>query len=344
MPHDEIPVPERILVSRLRFLGDVVLTTPLVQNLRRLFPGAEIDYLTQEAYAPVLVNQTDIDRVWALPSVSGPAGMLRYLKLLARLRRRRYDWYLDLLFNPRSALTGVLIGARLRVGGDRRRRRRYYHRTFRDPEETRSAIEVHLEALRSLGFEVVNAPTRIDVPASERRKGERILESAGIVPSANPILLHPGGTWRAKRWPEGHFARLCELIGERGGGTVGILSGPGERDIARKVVDQSEARAALLPPLSLRQVSSVLSGAGAVVANDGGILHLAVALGRPTVGIFGPTETDIWFPYDGRTSVRLAYREIPCRPCHRHECGHRSCLTELPPESVWSALEEVMPS
>jgi heptosyltransferase-2 len=336
------PGPGRILVARPRFLGDVILSTPLLSNLRRHFPEAEIDYLTHAAHAPVLRGNPDLDRVWAIAPGGGAPGAARYLRLVRRLRRRRYDWYLDLLFNPRTALLGRWIGAGLRVGGDRPSRRRHYHVIFGHPGKLRSAVGVHLEALRALGYDAREGPTRVVLSDQEVQRGRERLVAAGFDPERPPVLVLPGGRWPSKRWPTGHFARFCDLVRDLEGVPAALLASKVERRIAEETARRAgPAAARLLPSLPLREAAAVVAASRAVVANDGGMLHLAVALGRPTVGIFGPTETDLWFPYEGKGPYRLAYRDIPCRPCHRHECGHTSCLTELPPAAVLEALEAV---
>ena len=120
------------------------------------------------------------------------------------------------------------------------------------------------------------------------------------------------------------------------------MSGPGEEGIAREVAHRAGGNVSILPLQPLRSLAGVLTGCLAVVANDGGVLHMAVALGRPTVGIFGPTEPDIWFPYNGRGPYALVTRNEECAPCHRRHCDDLRCLTGIEPEIVAERLLNVI--
>ena len=151
--------------------------------------------------------------------------------------------------------------------------------------------------------------------------------------------LHVGNRWAAKRWPEERYAALLRALPGIGARGV-VLAGPGEEALALRVAERAataaEGHPAVLAALPLRQYWGALAALDALVTNDGSPLHAGPALGVPTVGILGPTEPEIWFPYDRADGHQLLCREIWCRPCHRHECWRLDCLDWI---DVRDALE-----
>jgi lipopolysaccharide heptosyltransferase II len=329
----------RILVTRLRYLGDVILTTPAVTALKERYPEAEIDYATERPYADVLERNPDIDRIIRLSRDSR-----RVLGEIAAIRSSRYTACIDLFYNPRSAILLFLSGIPIRVGGSRKFRRRLYTHRFEIPAETRSAVAHHVAAMGIFDVARRDALPRVCLAQAEIDAGRELLDRTfGMRTSGRRIVaMHPGGTWQSKRWPPGSFAELARAVRERMGASVVLVTGPGEEGIADRVRTQSGGAAQVLPFQPLRTIAAVLACCDAVVANDGGMMHLSVAVGRPTVAVFGPTEPDIWFPYEGKGPFAVASRRMDCAPCHRHECESVECLESLEPRVVLGRLEEVL--
>jgi ADP-heptose:LPS heptosyltransferase len=232
----------------------------------------------------------------------------------------------------------------IRAGGARGIRSRLYTRRFTVPDETRSAISHHIAAMGVFDVAGADSLPRVYLSPEEREAGRKLLErEAGEPGAGGPVVaIHPGGTWQAKRWPASSFAALSLLIRERFGGRAVVVTGPGEEEIAESVQAAARGAARSLSHRPLREIASILASCDAVVANDGGLMHLAVALGRPTIGVFGPTEPDIWFPYEGRGPFALASRRMGCAPCHRHECADPECLEGIEPANVLGLLEKVI--
>jgi ADP-heptose:LPS heptosyltransferase len=319
-PAPDLPAPARVLVSRLRRIGDVILTLPLVDALRERFPGVRIDYLAEEDPAQAAIGHPAIERVLSFrPS---PSPLPAPVAVLRELRAARYDWTIDLYGNPRSAVLLALTGAPVRVGPARRLRRHFYTHAVPPVREPLSAIEHHLGALRALGIEVSGGAPRIHLTREELAQGRERLDGA-LPPGGARIGLHVGNRWPAKRWHPERFAALARALPGLGARAL-VLGGPGEEDAAAEVAERSGAPR--LPRLSLREYWGVVAALDALVTNDGSPLHAGPALGVPTVGILGPTVPEIWFPYGADEGHQLLHREIWCRPCHRHECARLDCL------------------
>ncbi len=329
----------RILVTRLRYLGDVILTTPAVSALRERYPEAEIHYATERPYADVLEKNPDIASVIRLSRDSR-----RALGEIAKIRSLRCTACIDLFSNPRSALLLFLSGIPIRVGAPRGVRRRLYTHRSAVPPETRSAIEHHAAAMGAFDVGMRDSLPRVYISPEEVDAGRELLDRTlgGREAGSRIVAIHPGGTWQSKRWPGGSFARLAVLARERLGARVVAVTGPGEEGIADRVRKESEGAVRVMPLQPLRTIAAVLASCDAVVANDGGLMHLSVALGRPTVAVFGPTEADIWFPYEGKGPFTLVSRRMDCAPCHMHRCGHLDCLEGIEAVEVLGRLRDVL--
>ncbi len=318
----------RILIVRLTALGDVLLATPLARALRRAQPAAEIDWLVAPPFTPLLEANPNLSRVF--PAERGVA---------ARLRARRYDLVLDLQNKPRTALLRASLGA-ARVVSLRKR-------TFSGaiasllgrerPATEPHAVELYLSLAARLG--VASAGTRLDLVIPERAR----LEAAPLLSrrgAASLWGLAPSTRWATKRWPIERFLELGQAAEERGAKLLllgGAADGP--------TLDALSARlgSALLGDtraLGTGGLAAAIEACDLVVANDSGPAHVAAALGRKLVVLFGPTAPSRWAPIG--SDVELLYRGLPCSPCSNHgsaRCplGTHACLAEIPASEVLAA-------
>jgi lipopolysaccharide heptosyltransferase II len=330
---------DRVLVTRLNYLGDVVLSLPMIDALRAAHPGIEIDYLTREPAASLLVPDSRLSNVFTWRD-----GVVPALRTIARLRRRRYRAVIDLYSNPRSAWLSWLSGAPVRVGGNRRGRRLLYtHRIGGAPG--RAATDVFLDYAAPFGVRGPAAKPSLAISADEQATAEALLKDEGVMQDGAPrVGVHPGGKWPVKRWPSAHFVELVRLL-QASGARVVLFTGPDERGATADVRTSTSADVTVLEPVGIRTLAAVLSRLDAVVACDGGVMHTSVAVGTPTIGIFGSSQSSVWFPYARFGPYRAAEIDVPCRPCHRHVCplGHTRCLNELMPADVAAMVDSVLP-
>jgi ADP-heptose:LPS heptosyltransferase len=329
-----VPPPGRgakILVTRLRYLGDVILSLPLVASLRQALPECELHYLTEAGPAELLQRERALDRVWIAPR-SG----LQMLGLARRLRGERYSAAIDLFCNPRSALLVRATGAPVRIG-EHRRARRHAYTLARRLVPGRSALEQHLDAMAALGLGRPPAARPVlTVSEEESARGAALWRRLASRPG---VLLHVAATQPAKEWPQGSAVDLCRAL-EHDGFPVVLSSAPHRPQPSAAVADS--AGVAHAPPLDLRSWLGFASHAVAVVSVDGAPVHAAVALGRPTVALFGPTDPGIWFPYAGFGPFRVLHAGIDCAGCDRDRCPERRCMAAIAPHAVREALQAVL--
>jgi len=335
IPLNEI---QRILVSRLRFVGDVILTTPMLRALREGFPSARITYLAEKPYDSLLKNHPDVDEVLAFP-LDDKKGQI---EIFLKLSRKHFDVAIDLFGNPRSALLTFLSGARYRIGGDYRGRKIFYTHRIRDDGEPKSAVAFHLEYLKPLGIPCDFSDPYIVITEDEKRWAREYLTSRGYDEKKQIIGIHPGASWPAKRWFPERFAALANKLASELGAQIFFTIGSGEEEIVKSVSKACKFFTAEPKVLSLRKLTALLSAFDLFISNDCGPMHMAPAVGTKTVGIFGPGEPEIWFPYSSKKAHRWVHREIDCSRCHRDLCDKMDCMRAIRVDDVFDAAIEAL--
>jgi heptosyltransferase-1 len=347
---------ESLLLTRLRYLGDVVMSTTLCEVLRAGDPDLRLGYLSEAGHGLVLAGHPLLDRVHLLrPGRRGSDAAARVrqsdhvaaaavgtIAMVRELRRARYDVAVDLFFNPRSAWLLWLAGIGVRVGGTRKWRQRLYTHTVQRQDAAanidgldelapgglgehlcRLAPLTHAETgLGLLAWAVANiAPgtLRPTLPAADRS------------PTAGRYLvLAPGATWPTKEWPDGHWRQLIAELAGLAAPPLKVLVPPGQEgrwaQLGRAF---TTVQVEVLPAQSLLDVRDLLAGAAGLISVDGGVMHMGVALGTPTLALFGPTDPSIWFPYEQMGPYKVLARAPACHPCDRHTCDAFICLPEL---------------
>ena len=329
-----------VLVIRPRFVGDVCLSTPVLTNLRRLAPQAALHYLTEEESAPLLVDDPRLARLW---TSSRKAGALDQARLAGDLRAQKFDVVLDLFCNPRTALWTALSGARWRVGYPHKKLRSAAYNVPVRPTE-KSAIEFHLASLRALGWETRYELPEITLAPAELLAARNHLAERGVTAGAAMIGFHPGARWPTRRWGAEDFSALGRIfLAERPRDWLLVFAGPGEEELARGIaLGVGSPRALAITDVALRRFAALAQLCRAFVAGDTGPTHVAVAVGTPTVGIFGRSEPERTFPYPESAGHRSIYSGVWCSPCVLDVCDHMSCMRAISPDWVWDVLKKTL--
>ena len=334
----------------MKFIGDVVLTTPLIRSVRNAYPDAYIAYMGEKNAVSLLEHNPNLNDI--IPFDFAKPTIFEQPRVAWQLRRRGFDLAIDLFGNPRSALLTYLSGAKVRVGAERKGRGSLYTVRVRDNGEPKTAIEFHNQFIRAAGISPTAMKTEIFITEDERREARIYLQwldhdTAPLDFSKTIIGLHPGATWPAKCWLPERFGELADILTAKLGAQIIITAGPGDGDAVKEVLRSSTASVKVIAGLPLRQLAAILSHCAAYVANDNGTMHIAAAVGTPTIGIFGPGEENIWFPYareQGHTALR---RDVSCHPCHLDFCnregdGFMECMKLLSVREVFLAVEQVV--
>jgi lipopolysaccharide heptosyltransferase II len=353
---------QRILLIRLRLIGDVAFTTPLIGALRRAYPGARIAYLVEPAAAPVVSGNPQLDEVIVAPRRRGLRRILDDVALARRLRRQRFDVVLDLHGGPRSAWLAWASGARERIGYDIAGRRWMYTRIAPRARDLRPRHSVRnqwdlLEAIPGWpGGSPDPARDRIAMAldaGADRRMGDRLAQ-AGVAQGDELVVVHVSAGNPFRRWPETFFAETAASLAAGGSRRrIVFSSGPSDREAASRIA--AEARARLgnaahriieLGEFDLQELRALIGRSRLFLGGDTGPLHVAASTDTPVVGIYGPTlaaRSAPWRP-ESLLTVSVERGDLPCRPCDQRVCapGDFRCLTQLLPAAVIAAAEEAL--
>lgn len=353
----------RVLLIRLRLIGDVVLSTPVIRALRRAFPDASLTYLVERDAAPVVAGHRDLDRIIVVERTHGLRRVLDDAKLAWQLRRERYDVVIDMHGGPRSSWLALATGALQRIGYDIPGRRWMYTRTIPRARELRARHSVLnqwdlLEGIEGWPGEAAD-PARDAVampidPEADRRMAAR-LGSAGVEAGHQLIVLHVSASNPFRRWPEPAFAQVvASLVSQSSDRRIILSSGPSDRLAADRIV---AAARALLPDAArgqvidfgefdLAELRALVERSVLFIGGDTGPLHVAATTTTPIVAIYGPTlparSTPWRNPSIPTESIEIA--GLPCRPCDQRVCapGDYRCLTAIKPADVVLAAERML--
>jgi ADP-heptose:LPS heptosyltransferase len=326
----------RILIIKLRAIGDVVLSTIVIPNLRRAYPDASIEFLTEKSAAPVVLNHRDVDDVIVFDrSSAGSVWLLR------EVRRRRFDLVIDLFGNPRTALVTKMSGAIHRVGFRFRGRTYAYNRLVTPRGGAVHNTQFNLDALEAIGIPIVERTTHFPMSKEDGQFAEEFFAQSGV--GRLPVVaLNSGGGWYTKRWSLDRFADLGNRIVADFHLRVLLVWGPGEADDVAYIRSRLNVEP-LIPPLtSLGQLGALLKRCSLLITNDSGPMHIGAALGTPVVAIFGPTNPELQGPY-GVDSAVIRFDHLHCLGCNLTQCpiGH-PCMRGLSVEAVVNGVRQFL--
>jgi ADP-heptose:LPS heptosyltransferase len=321
----------KILVVKLRAIGDVLLSTIVLRNLRSAFPSARLDFLTEAPALGVVDRHPDVDSVICYDRTrdSSP-GLIR------RVRSESYDLVIDLFGNPRTALITRLSRAPHRVGY-RFRGRTYAYNIVVNPR----GGEVHntqfnLDAIEAIGVVIVDRNLYFPLTSSEEQTAGNFIDANGLS-SGLVVALNTGGGWYTKRWPLDRFAALGDRLADAYGARIVLTWGPGQRSDAESIRLAMKQKAIIPPATTLGELAALLKRMSMVVSNDSGPMHLSAAMGTPVLGIFGPTNPLLQGPYGPNHAV-IRNETVPCLGCNLTECPiQHPCMQELSVDAVFAA-------
>lgn len=328
---------KRVLVVRLRSIGDTVLATPALTALRRFLPGAEIDILLEDWVAPLL------DGFDGVNVISVGRGNSDRIKTALKLRKRRYD----VGFNLHGGTTATMLlrasGARHRVGYANYQYPFLYNHLvsssadFWNTETTHSA-EQQLALLGHVGIPVDDRP-KSSLPVSDLSLAniDRRIDRSAIA------LVHPAAAFDTKQWPTENFARTAEYLTQKGFAVVAVTSKP-ERPTLDELIRSANVPITIFDDLSLPELAALAKRSAIFVGNDSGVAHIAAAVGTPTVVIFGSSNRAHWHPWTDAPNA-VVYRPFDCQPCPGYTCAaydEPRCILTVPVMDVTVAIDTLV--
>ena len=328
---------ERILLIRFGSLGDVVLTTPAIRAVRKAFPAA---------YIAMLVGDRSGDIVSANPHLDDVIVFRREVKALSETRRaaamlqeRHFSISIDMQRKFRSSLLAYLSKAKLRIG---------YHQpggflcSVKIPSiKSKHVVDRNLDLLKPLGITEANREPEMFFSDEDRDYAYDIFQSRGLTRESPIIGMFPGAGWPLKCWPAGRFAAIGDLAAEKCNARAVIFSGPGEEHIVDNVAQNMRAEAVLMKDkVTLRQLGAMLQKCDLFLSNDTGPMHVSVAAGTATIGLFGPGDYIGFRPLGDKHAMIRG--DAPCSPCKlfNGKCKDNICMKSITVDEVWENVRE----
>ncbi len=334
----------KVLVVRLRSIGDTVLATPSLIALRRFLPDARIDILLEDWVAPVLAGFEAVDNVLTVSKNTKDR-----IELARKLRREKYD----VAFNLHGGTTATFLiragGARHRVGFENYQYSFLYNHLSPSPVEFWKRDKIHsaeqqLALLGFVGVPVADKPkTHLAVTENSLAKINARLDSRIKTQESNFALFHPVAAFDTKQWATENFARIAEFLNEKDFQTVAVGTKK-ERDVFNKLKQISKVPIIIFDDLTLPEITALASRSKLFVGNDSGIAHIAAAVKTPAVVIFGSSNRNHWQPWTD-SPFEIVFREMPCQPCAGYVCkefDQPQCILDISVQSVERAIEKIL--
>lgn len=325
----------RILVIKLRHLGDVLLSTPVFSHLKKVFPDAQIDGYIWEESAPMLEGHPAISNL-ILDNRKRKIG--QEISLLRKIRSQKYDLIINLTEGDRGVIAAVVSGAKIRVGIDPGGKKRKFLTHIVKPCPTyRHTVEKDLDALRRIGLFPALDERELFLHIPEEAK-QAMRGRMGNTPF---IIVNAASRWRFKCLPPKLMAQVIDQLGEK----VVLTGAPSEREFVQQVADLAHSEVInLAGETSLKEMGALMQMSTGLITVDSVALHMASALKVPVVAIFGPTSEKNWGPWQNPQSTVVAQKR-DCRPCHMDGCGGSKmsdCLWTLSAEEIAQAFQNIL--
>src|SRR5438128_1631100 len=335
----------RVLVIRLRSIGDTVLTTPSLFALRRFLPRVKIDLLVEDWVAPVIEGSDLIDRVITIPRHSTAARA----RVAHDLHRHEYDVVYNLHGGTTATFLTRATGAKHRVGFENYQYARLHNHMAPSPLEiwrrpTLHSAEQQLALIGWTGVPVTDRPaTKLAVTVKAAASISRKLSDNGVDENESIALIHPAAAFATKQWATENFAQVVEAVAARGFTPVAVVA-PNEKPVLQSLKNDSSTRVVGFDNLSLPEITALAGRAKLFVGNDSGIAHIAAAVGAPCVVVFGSSNIAHWRPWTTKPN-EIVREEMSCQPCHGYFCAEfekPECILRVPVDRVVAAIDRVL--
>ncbi len=333
----------RVLVVRLRSIGDTVLSTPSLIALKRFLPEAQIDILLEDWVAPVLKGFDMVDNVLTV----GKDAKSR-IETAWQIRRNKYDVAFNLHGGTTAAFFVSASGAKHRVGYKNYQYSFLYNHLlsssadFWQREKTHSA-EQQLALLGFVGVPVSDKPrSRLIVTEQDAKEMDLFLHIYGI-DEGEIALIHPAAAFDTKQWSAENFAKVIDYLASRNIFSV-VVASPKEEHTINEISEKTSTIFHSFTDLTLPEIKALASRAKIFVGNDSGIAHIAAAVETPSVVVFGSSNINHWRPWTD-TPNEIVFEKMHCQPCAGYFCkeyGEPECIKRIPFENVTKAIEKIL--
>lgn len=342
--------PKRILVFQTAFLGDVILTLPMIQLLHRQYPAAEIDVVTTPKAAELLMNHPAVSTIIKFDKRNAQKGMKGIAAMAVFLNQRNYDLAVAPHRSLRTSAILALSGIKERIGFSNAAGRFLYKHVVRY-SKTLHEIDRNISMLIPLGIKNTDRelPTLHPSTGDEEYIGKFLFERE-LLNQERMIAVAPGSVWNTKRWPVERFAQLSVMLAEAGYEIL-IIGGKEDAELGSAIVETAKHKHIYnaTGKLTLLQSAELIGRCKALITNDSAPLHMAVAMRTPVAAIFGATVPSFGFGPYGDHDIVIETKDLDCRPCAIHggntcPIGTFVCMKNIEAERVYRSVERLLTS
>ncbi|RJP28948.1 MAG: glycosyltransferase family 9 protein [Candidatus Omnitrophota bacterium] len=353
----------RFLIINPFGIGDVLFTTPVLKGIKEKYPESFIGYWCNQRVGALLktnpyldavidLNRGDLKRIF---KESPLAGIKKLFSLIGALKKYKFDTCIDYSLDYRYSLIAKLMNIKQRIGYNFKRKRGFFTRSL-DIEgyNEKHMVEYYIDLARESGIEIMDKRMSLEINKESRQNIDSLLLNHGIGPDEAVIGIVPGAgqSWGKdayiKHWPAEKFAELADRIIDQFNIKVIIVASREEKDITSGVLSCMRNKALDITGIvSLTDLPALLKRCRVLVTNDGGPLHIAVALDIRTVSIFGPVSEVVYGPYPKNDEHIVLKRQLDCRPCYKDfklaHCVHsKECIDSIQVDQVFDAVRRLM--
>ncbi len=339
-------------------IGDVLFTTPVIRAIKESYPDSFIGYWSNLRVKPLLKNNPQINKIFALSrgdlkkiyQESFFKGIWSAIKLTLEIRKERFDICLDFSLDHRYSLFSKIAGIKKRIGFDYKGRGRFLtHKISIDGYHDKHAVEYYLSLLSFLGIEPKGKELDLFVPVDCSQRAANMLSARLIEANDLVVGISPGagGSWGKdasyKHWPALKFAELADKLVNEFKAKIVIVGDDTERPIADVIINAMRNKPIdLVGKTGLEILPAIIKNFNLFVTNDGGPMHMAVALGVKTVSIFGPVSELVYGPFPSANKHVVLKWDMACRPCYKNfrlpVCDKdKECLKQVSVDEVFAA-------
>lgn len=329
--------PSRILIVRTDRVGDVILSTPVIRNLRSYFPDAFIAFMCRPYTREIVENNPFLDEVIVYDKYGKHKSLWRSILFAVSLRKEKFDWAIILHPTNRAHIVTFLAGIPVRVGWDRKMGFLLTQTLEHKKQEgLRHEAEYTLDLLRALNIPTLYKTLYFPIADTAKDKVNNLLKKENVSDDEEVITIHPSASCPSKRWPADYFSKLISTLKEKLSLKVAVITAKGEEQYAEKIVSEQDV-IDLRGKLTLIEVGALLKRSAVFVSNDSGPVHIAAALEVPVISIFGRKDPGLsplrWRPL-GENSFYF-HEDVGCTICLAHNCQKDFlCLKAIKPEEV----------
>ncbi|MCP4652684.1 MAG: glycosyltransferase family 9 protein [Candidatus Omnitrophica bacterium] len=335
--------PKKILIIRTDRMGDVVLSTPVITNLRLAYPRAHIAFMCRPYTKDALDGNPNLDEIIIYDKYGKQSSFLATVAFAIALNRKNFDWALILHPTNRAHFISFLAAIPMRIGWNKKLSFLLNKKILHTKQEGKKhESDYTLQVLKELGIPIKTKELHFPIKKALAARVERLLSECGIEKGDTFTVVHPSASCPSKRWPVEYFCQLTGRLFQYG--KVVVIASKFEKIFAQKIID-SLGVIDFTGKLTIGELGALLKRASLFISNDSGPVHIAAALKTPVISIFGRNDAGLsplrWKPL-GENSYYL-HKGSNCNRCLAHNCSRDYyCLKSIKPDDVYSIVHKIM--